>query len=352
MPEPIETNTAAESVEQPQPVPDVTSLAEHREAFPPAPKRGEVAPVEPDEQRPRHRAKSQTATGKDVEVIAEHTRRFREAEDKFIQEAGLKIEKQAGESERAFNVRRRAEIAEARLAAKEPEKKTEPVVAQPPVTRTVETSTFSEPEPKLEQFANAPDPYAAHLRALNAWDRRKEAHDSQQQTAQQSAATERERWVKQVQEDSSARFVAHIQANPSDKAIIEAEQAKPVDQQMILTPIMRVAIDTHRQGPQLMVELLKHPELADEIVLQTDGRYAFDSDGKMTAAVATLQRRLLARIQAVTTGAAVPPPKVIVAPRPPTPVRASATNAAESTRPVEPESRSLAEHRQKFGARR
>lgn len=338
--------------ETPQAPPEVTSLSEHRAAFPEPPKRHELPTEAETTERPRHRARSQTAPARDVDEIAEYTKRFRAADDEFVAKAGLQIDKKTGESERAFNVRRRAEIAEARRdAAKATETKPEPLVAVPPVmAQPSRSAEFTEKEPTLDQFANEADQYGAHLRALTAYDARKAAWDAQQSSAQTQSATARDQWVQDVQARHRERLTTHLTKNPTDKALWDAEIAKPEGDQIILTPIMRVAVETHGQGPQFVVELLKHPEFADELMLATNGQYAFDAEGRMNPAVATLQRRLLARVQAVKTGAAVSERSVVVTPRPPTPVRTGPQPPLERQNP-EGDSRTLSEHRQKFAAR-
>lgn len=325
-----------------QPLPEAASLSEHRAEFPSPEKRGQPPPTE---EKPRHRAKSQTAGPDDVKQIAELTKRARAAEE------AIPIERKAGESERVYQLRRRAEIAESRRdAAPVLEKKIEPVVAVPPVRAVATVSDFAEKEPTLEQFHDQPDPYSAHVRALAAYDARKASFESQQTSTRTSAEDARNQWVKDTQQANTARVLAHFDAHPDDKAAYDAHTKLPVADQIAVTPVMKVAIETHGQGPQFMLELIRHPEFADEQALLTNGQYAFDSEGRLNPAVAILQRRLLARVQAVKTGAAVPQPrKVVVAPRPPTPVRTVPQTPSE--KPPSGESGSLREHRSAYPRR-
>lgn len=341
----LETPAAVEiETVEVQPLPEAASLSEHRAEFPGPVGRGQPPP---SEEKPRHRAKSQTAGPDDVKQIAELTKRARAAEE------AIPIERKAGESERVYQLRRRAEIAESRRdAAPVVEKQPEPaVVAVPPVRQAAAVSDFTEKEPTIEQFHDQPDPYSAHMRALVAYDARKAAFESQQTTTRTSAEDARNQWVKETQDANTTRILAHFSAHPDDKAAYDAHTKLPVADQITLTPVMRVALETHGQGPQFMLELIRHPEFADEQALLTNGQYAFDSEGRLNPAVAILQRRLLARVQAVKTGAAVPQPrKVVVAPRPPTPVRTVPQTPSE--KPPSGESSSLRDHRTAYPGRR
>ncbi len=85
----------------------------------------------------RQRARSQQAGKDDVEKINAYTKRIREAEESL----GIKVEKQPGESDRVYNLRRRAEL----LEAKREVAKVAPAVVSKPAPKAPEP--FNEPEP-------------------------------------------------------------------------------------------------------------------------------------------------------------------------------------------------------------
>jgi len=333
---------------------DSTSLSEHEQAFvspepaerpqadpapPPAPAPVPVAAdLEPDDEatsqrkdesrdgerdehgRFKQRAQSQRATPADVDKINEYTKRLRAAEDAV----GLKIEKQPGESERVFQLRRRAEIAEAiRDRKAQPQAPPPPPVPRPPAPPTA----FTEKEPQYEDFADQPDQYAAHLRAVAAYDRRKDAFEYQQtqaKTEQQRGIEERNARRDQFFRDSQAqhyqRMATFHQANPHAQAILDAAGDNGV------TPAMMMAIMTSEQGPQMLLTVAQDEALRDDLIDLTEGK-PLTKD-----LVARVQRRLSRGLtDAQTTGSSpVPLKPVPLVPRPPTPVRTGPMKPADS----------------------
>jgi hypothetical protein len=336
-----------ETVETPVAPPEVSSLREHREAYPATNRRNVLAPetTETIEKPIRHRAQSQKAGIEDVAQIEEYTKRLRAAEES----AG--IEKKAGESDRVYQLRRRAELAErAKTPAAAVEVKTP--TPPPPVVPREAPGAFTEKEPTIEQFRDQPDPYEAKVRAAAAYDRRKEAFESQMAAARTDTETQAKArqeqfagWVKDVQTQHHARLTEFLK-DPTAKATFDAHAALPDAEQVQFTPVMHVAIETSGQGPKFLLELLRHPELADQLVFETNGQLAFDGHGNQNPLVALLQRRLATRVQAAVTGSVVPTQK-IKAPRPPNPVRTVPQTPPEKVS-SEP-SRSLADHRRRFG---
>ena len=283
------------------------SLADHEAAFSnaprltPSPSPGDAAPDDAtDSPRPRHRARSQTAKPDDVEKITALTARLRDAE----KAAGIEVEREDGESDRVYNLRRRAVLAEALAKPKEHPK---------PVARPVAPPTqFAEAEPQIEQFANTADPYTAWLRATHAYDRRKEAADAQ--SAQQTEFVQRAKAQavenkRQAYAGFNTRVESFRATTPDYDAIVKTCE-QPV------TYLMETAMVNDADGARYAYELAKNPVLHDEIFILTDNKPV------TRETVASVQRLLKARIPqpAAVTGSAASVARPL-APRPPNPVR-------------------------------
>lgn len=276
-------------------------------------------------QKPRHRARSQQATPEDVGQIAEYTKRLRTAEDAI----GLKVEQKAGESDRVFQLRRRAEYAEAIAAQRKAEPKPEASKPQLREVPRVEPGQFAEVEPKLEQFADKDDPYAAYLRATAAYDRRKEAFEASEAEKRQSVESattannaEIRSWFDTRKKDFGSRLDALIESQPDAVEVFKSTN------QMPLTNLMHAALLLDASGEQLMLDLARayqaDPEAVDDLILMT-GTHPVNEES-----VATMQRRLRRMTQAVRTGSAVPQPRMTPAPRPPNPVRTAPQKPADA----------------------
>jgi len=265
--------------------------------------------------KPKHRAKSQQATPADTPRIAELTRRRHEAE------------------ERATAAEARAAELERRLTAPR-----EPVKAALPVPEAT-PETFTEKEPAYEDFADAPDQYAAHLRAVAAWDRRKEAFEAKQAAAQdqghQAIAernAKRDAWFAEQETAHAGRMKAYHEAHPEAQDVLDA--AGDVQ----LTPAAYMAVMTAENGPDLLMRLASDEVLRDDVFDLTEGK-PLSRD-----LVARVQRRLNRGLTAGTTGAAQrPQPKAV--PRPPTPVRTAPMQTGDS---VPDDESSLAAHEGAF----
>jgi hypothetical protein len=289
--------------------------------------------------KPRHRAQSQRATAADVSEINALTKRLREAEDAI----GHKAERKPGESDRVFNMRRKAELLEfARDRLKAPAA-TAPAV--PPLPQRPAPKPFDEKEPAYEDFANEPDQYLAYTRALAAYDRRKESAEQQETgyKAEREATIKarneaRDKWFQQQMTAHSTRMDAYLKANPDAQAIIDASGVN-------LTPVMIAAVVTADNSPQLMMRLAQDQELVDDLIILTDGK-ALNKD-----LVALVQRRLNRGLQAADTGSATPAPSkpVPAVPRPPNPVR---TGPIASGPSVPGDDSSLLDHEKAFSQRR
>lgn len=193
---------------------------------------------------------------------------------------------------------------------------------------------FTDKEPALDDFAGQEDPYLAHARALAAYDRRKEAADAQQawyqqeaQRLQQAAEREHQQKVEQFQQRVTA---AKASKYPDWDTVVAGKDA---------TALLNEAILGLPNGEDAIYYLGKHSDVLDELNLQS---YALP---RTPHSVALLQRRLSARLTAGPTGAA-PTRPVLVAPRPPTPVRTAPMTTAE---PADDDSDDLDAHARKYG---
>lgn len=313
------------------------SLAEHEAAFSNSPRLAEsVAPADgapgdaADLPQPRHRARSQVAKSDDVEKINALTKRLRDAETA----AGITTEREEGESDRAYNLRKRAELAEAVAKSRKPVEQPKP--QQQPVAAP---QTFGEAEPTIEQFASAPDPYLAWTRALNAYDRRKEAADAQ--AAEAKTAGERQQATAvEAKRQAYAGFNANVETfkkTALDYDAVVRTCERPV------TYLMETALVNHKDGARYTYELAKNPALHDELFILTDNK-PVNRD-----TVASVQRLLEARMPAAPTGSAAPLTRPL-APRPPNPVRTVPSAHLPNKAPGD--TASLADHESFYGSAR
>ena len=321
------------------------SLAEHEAQFgtegvssaPPLDTLPDEAPS-----RGRHRARSQEAGADDVAAIAEYTKRLRQAEE------ASGIQRKPGESQRVFEIRRRAEFAEsvAELKKTAAQRAPAPEAARVPAPAPVApVQAFTETEPTYAQSVTAlagqpdGDPYQDWLRKLAAYDRRKEAFAREQTvqtertTQDQVAATERFRIFKAAHD---ARVAAHVAIDPEYQAIVAKADYR-------VTPVIEVALMAADNGPALIKFLAQHRTVLDELNLATRG-ILIDDDS-----VATMQRLLTARMQAaLPTGSAAPTAPITLVPRPPNPVRTTTLIATET--PPDDQA-SIREHERFYGSR-
>lgn len=342
---------------------DSSSLADHEQAFapstlgvsrPPAPAvpdraddgldppEAETAEQKADRERDektgqftKHRAKSQRAGVDDVEKINAYTKRIREAEESL----GIKVEKQPGESERVYQLRRRAELLEAKREAARIEARPEPK----PIPKAPEP--FNEPKPKYEDFADEEDQYAAWMLATAAWDRKREAadgaiksHETQRNEAIAARNKQRDEWFQARESEHLDRMARYHEAHPEAQAILD--EAGDVQ----LTPALYSAIMTAENSPELLILVAQNEDLRDDLTILTDGKSVTKD------LVALVQRRLNRGLTAGVTGSAPAPAKPVPAvPRPPNPVRTGPMTAAD-TPPGDEDS--LAAHEKFYGSKR
>lgn len=132
--------------------------------------------------------------------------------------------------------------------------------ATPPETKPEPaTAADSDPEPKLDDFANEADPYAAWMRATARWEGRKEfrAQRKQEQEFYQQRQTEQREFEKQQAERQrlqgwTGRMEQAFAANPDLRVTIENMPVLP-------RPMMDVIIDSEIPD-QILSHLLQHPE--------------------------------------------------------------------------------------------
>lgn len=297
-------------VPQPEPVPEpeppVEDAPERQDAGGERDEHGRWKP------REKHRAKSQHATATDVPRIAELTKKRREAE------------------ERAEKAEKRAQELEQQMKA--------PKVPEAP-------KDFTEPEPKYEDFANEPDQYAAHMRALAAYDRKKEGAE-QQKTAHETAKEadikqrnqQRDEWFKARYTAHGQRMVTFFETHPEAEAIINQADVH-------LNPVMLAALLDSENSDALSLRLAQDAELVDDLHLLTDDRQP------SADLVAVVRRRMNRGLQVVPTGSTAPAPVVPTLPRPPNPVRTGAMKPAD-TPPGDDAPLSEHERAYGFGGRR
>lgn len=236
--------------------------------------------------REKHRAKSQHATAADVPRIAALTKKLREAEER-----AAKLE---------------AQIPRAPAPKPEPPKE------------------FTDAEPKYEDFANEADPYAAHMRALTAYDRKKElaeaakvAHESTQKAEIEARNKQRDEWFQTRLKAHGERIEKLFTANPQAEAIIEKANVS-------LNPVMLAAVLGSDNSDQLALTLAQNPDLVDDLHLLTDDKSPSQD------LVAYVQRRMSRGLKVANTGSTAPASVVPALPRPPNPVRTGAMKPADT----------------------
>lgn len=207
---------------------------------------------------------------------------------------------------------------------------------------TAAPTAFTEAEPKLEQFAGSDDQYRDFLRALARYDARKDAFEQKQASQKTQAETDAVARDANFKTFIESKRVAHdtrlndfVKSNPAALDTLKAAGDLP------LTPLMYAAIELDDNGPAFMMELAQHPELVDELVLQTANQPVFDRNRNMNPLVSILQRKLTTRLGAADTGSAPKRPSTNAHP-PINPVVGSQPKA--KTGPPDPETSSQEEY--------
>lgn len=332
---------------------DTGSLSDHEAAFSPDAQRAPAPdpddePAESDRRadgtfKPRHRAASQRADADDVPAISEHTRRIKDAEARL----GADIVRKDGESERVYNLRRRAELLERFAQAPEKPAASPPAAPQP----TTPPALARRPDPIPSEFPEYPEFVAIQGNEEKTYEQYTDArarwnYALLRQQERQAEAAERE---SRTQAEQIARFHAGVTAAKAKYA----DWDRVVTADATITPTLHAAILASEHSAEIAYYLGQHP--AERAALNAD------TTDYAPAAVAPLRRYLDAlvagqrstvspsRAAAAPTGSAlasVPP----VAPKPPNPVRTGSIAQAD----VVPgdDSMSISDHEKHYGARR
>lgn len=288
----------------------------------------------------RHRAKSQRADADDVPLIAEQTKRLRELEDKH----GADIARKPGESDRVYNLRRRADLLE-RLSQAPKEPPASPAAAPTPTAPPVAArraeipATFPEYEAWVGIQGNEDRTYNEYLDTRADW-RYAMARAAEQQT--ESVAQQQQAVQQQFERYQAGLAKAKTTYADWDTVVTADAEIEPTLMAAILS-----ATDPHA----VAYYLGKNPELRIRLNLT--------HPGYVEAAVPTLRKHLDALVAtqrppvpptptaAASTGSA-PVAKPSTPPRPPNPVRTGTIAAADT--PPDDDS-SLSAHEKAFGKR-
>lgn len=260
----------------------------------------------------KHRAQSQKASPEDVPRIKELTKNWREEQEK----------RQALEARLADYERR--------LAGNSAPSQSQPV-------KESAREAFGDKEPTIEQFANEADPYAAWIRAVNRYDRKKEAFETEQERVaadRKRVEAEGQEYLVRKSQEYKAKVDEFSAANPDFNDLMV--QFEDWD----LPPLAGATILEHSNGPQLVYNLMKQPEELAGLILLTDGKPV----NEKTVALAT--RWLEKRALDVKTGSSAPVVQRKPTPTPPNPVRTVPSGSADSDDEVE--SMSLSSFEKKF----
>lgn len=329
-----------ETPQSPTPKDESSSLADHEAAFgrggtghlPEHEPASELEPVETPEpvaDKPKYRTHSQRASADDVETINALTRELRTKEAEL---AKVRPDALAG-TPRLLSLKRQIKAIEAELHEHQPKPEPPPERPSAPSAPAKPATAFDVKEPVLTDYEAEEDPYTSWLLAKAEWNFEKRAFDR--------AETARKEAAQQTEQQTMAAHIGRIEtfrkAHPDYDAVIAADtHTEPPP------PALARAIIGHDKSAEFLYHLGQHPEFFDEMLLLTEGRPVSDT------LVAIVQRRLLQRVQAESTGAAAP--RIVTpGPRPPTPVRTGPIHAGDT---VPGDESSLAEHEKAFGTRR
>ncbi|MDQ1255777.1 MAG: hypothetical protein QG656_371 [Candidatus Hydrogenedentes bacterium] len=284
---------------------------------------GRVEPPHPLEQRNLERkpARKDRATPKDVPTI--------QALSGVIRELTAKDEKDAP---RVAELRKKLREA---LEIESPAPKAAPVQRAAPMPVPQPVGEFADAEPNIDQFANEADQYAAYVRALARYDRKREDFEAKRQDSQRAIESHQRAQMESYQR-SAQDYMARVTTAKTTKY---PDWDRVVTDAQIVTPVMTQAILSAPNGEDFTYFLASHPDILDDLVLSTAATPVDDTS------VALMQRRLNARLAAGTTGAA-PTKPVVVAPRPPTPVRTGSMMTGETPPSDDAD---LDEHRKFYG---
>jgi hypothetical protein len=338
------------------------SLADHEATYSPDAQREPSADDDTRDDtgrfKPRHRAASQRADADDVPLISEHTRRIKDAESKL----GADIARKDGESDRVFNLRRRAELLE-RLATPpaapkaEPPPKAEP--RTPPPAPRPAAAALPETFPTWEQWQEK-NQEIVKAKGDAAW------YDYQTDWGKWNYATlrqeERAQEAREADERAYTTAVASYQEKTKAFVATHPDFDTVVAGNSVSLAMVRATLDV---GPESAYWLATHPEDRDALTEET---LVDPKDPAFPSVVAGIRRYLRSvvaseqrsvstssspspstRTAAAPTGSALalaPPP----APRPPNPVRTGSIAAPDT--PPPDDDMSIASHEKHYSPRR
>lgn len=336
MPEPVETSTP-DVAAVPVPEPEL-SLSEHIEAFgpiDPSLKGDELEQVEEKREKIRHRAKSQQAPPEDTATINALTARLRAAE------SAAGISRNTGESDRVYNLRVRAELAEAARVSRTPAPASAvaPISAPPAVSQQQSAQTLqpTRAKPSVDEIGTKYPTYEDFTadQSLWVWEQQDQQRQHGEFIRQQSARqAELQRQWQQTHQTYGQRADAFAATHPDFTKLVTEHQG------IQMPPALYHAIITVDNGPELLHYLLTRPDQLAEAVMLYRGADATEQN------VALATRWLSHRAQAAHTGSVAPTPPLPPAPRPPNPVRTGPMTTSDD--PPGDDS-SLAQHMKAYG---
>lgn len=293
------------------------------------------------------------ASPEEREEIGTLTKRLRDAEEA----SGIK--RKPNESNRVYDLRMRAELAERLRDASKPavEKPTPRPAAQ--VMRAPSVPDFTEKEPTLDQFKDEADPATAYFKALARFENKRTQHEDMVAAAENVTKehdTAARNWWVQRGTEHVTRLEKYLKENPtstvtgadgkqttvSTRSRLEAIGDKP------LSPILFGAIQIHPESHKLMMALADHPELHDELFLLTDGKPV--GDPTRNPLIGIVQRRLLTKAQTGKVPERSPKSEWKPPAPPPSPVRTQPTAIAQPASDEE-KTGSIMSHARKYYAK-
>lgn len=305
---------------------ETSSLSEHETAF--------GAGASENKRKIRHRSMSHEATHDDVALINQYAARVKAAEDA----AG--IARQAGESERVYRLRLRAELAEGKAAAAKAPTLPRPMSVQPSaepelaprVPVQAQQSGQTRSKPSEDEIGTKYAAYSDFVEDLADWKSEQRDAARQQQQVVQQAQDE----FRRDHEQFHVRRAAFAATHPDYETLIQQHA------QLVPPAPVYKAIVTSDNGPAFMYHLLTHPDQLAEVLTVWEGKEPTPFH------VANAARWLTSRVQAATTGPAASTPPIARAPKPPNPVRTGPTQTGD-----EPpgDNSSLSDHEKAYGKR-
>lgn len=323
----------------PDPAAD-TSLAEHEAQFSNRPtlvqRDAPPSQADRDEQgKFKQRAESQKAKSTDADRIAALTKEYHDAE----REIGIDLTQEDGESNRVFELRRRAELAKAYAKAKKsppaapaaaPSPQADPG-SRPSVPNGAD-SGISLPadfpkEPNPDDF---PNDYNDYVRAHSRWAAKAEVTLERLQRAK---VDDERAFFSGVNQ----RFASASERYPDFKAVVLDAPTSPIPHN---SHIERWTLKS-KLGPDVVYHAFKDPSIIQPILVLTDR-------DEQTEALTLLGQRLTASPPRSAAASTRSPAALVVPPvvKPPNLVRSGPMHADDE--PPNPETSSLADHERHY----